>query len=58
VKAPIAKDLPLIVILLLIAATVTAWLLGIFAYPFGILILIAAFIARLLQISSQHADDR
>ena len=54
---PPHRDLILIVICLLIVATVGAWLVGLMVYPFGILVLCAAFFARLLQLSAGHRDS-
>jgi dihydroxy-acid dehydratase len=43
-------DIPLLIIGTLLAGTVTAFLLGIFPYPFGIIVLSAFFIVRLMTL--------
>lgn len=49
-------DLPLAIIALCLVATLAAWLAGWFVYPFGLLILIAALFARLLQLLSRERE--
>ncbi len=46
----------LVVILLLLGATLAAWLLGWTVYPFGILVLLGALIAILLARASRERD--
>jgi len=46
-------DLPLLAILLALAATLTAFLSGFFPYPFGVFILSLALLGRLLQLHSR-----
>jgi hypothetical protein len=41
-------DIPVLVLLVLLAGSLAAFLLGIFPYPFGILIVLALLVARLL----------
>lgn len=43
-------DLPLLIIALLLLATVSAWLMDWFVYPFGLLVLLSALIVRSIQI--------
>lgn len=43
-------DWPLALILLLLVLTLGAWAAGWFVYPFGLLVLAAATVARILQI--------
>jgi hypothetical protein len=43
-------DMPLLIIALLLLATVGAWLIGWFVYPFGLLVLLAALTIRSIQI--------
>ena len=46
-------DVPLLIIAALLVATLTAFLSGLFPYPFGLLVLLAFLIARLLQLRSK-----
>jgi len=50
----LVNDRLLIVIALLLITTVGVWLVGWFPYPFGILVLLAALIMRLIQISADN----
>lgn len=43
-------DIPLLIILLLLATTVACWAVGLFVWPFGLLVLLSALIARLMMI--------
>lgn len=43
-------DWPLVLILSLLALTLGAWAAGWFVYPFGLLVLAAVAVARILQI--------
>jgi hypothetical protein len=47
-------DLPLLILGVLLIATITAFLLDIFPYPFGIIVLSAFFIARLLSLKNDQ----
>lgn len=46
-------DLPLLAIALLLASTLTAYALGVFAYPFGFFILCLLFLGRYLQLKAK-----
>ena len=46
-------DFPLLVIIILLAATLAAFLYGLFPYPFGLIILGFALVARILQLQSR-----
>lgn len=46
-------DLPLTILLLLLAGTLTAFSIGWFHYPFGLLILVVLIMFRLFQRSSE-----
>ena len=41
-------DKPLLVILLLLAATLTGWAIGLLVWPFGLFVLLILFMARLM----------
>jgi len=43
-------DIPLLIIIVLLFVTVTAFVLDIFPYPFGIIVLTAFLFARLLSL--------
>lgn len=45
-------DLPLLIIILLLATSLTAFFAGLFPYPFGLVILVAALLGRILYIRS------
>jgi dihydroxy-acid dehydratase len=45
-------DMPLLIIGILLAGTITAFLLDIFPYPFGIIVLSAFFIVRLMTLKN------
>ena len=46
-------DLPLLIIVSLLAATVIAFLMDVFPYPFGFFILCFALLGRILQLQSR-----
>ena len=46
-------DLLLLVITLLLAATLTAFIYGLFPYPFGLVILCTLLLARVLQLRAR-----
>jgi hypothetical protein len=46
-------DWPLATLILLLCATAGAWAVGWSVYPYGILILLAALVARLLMLLSR-----
>ncbi|MGB5278162.1 MAG: hypothetical protein WBO73_18485 [Gammaproteobacteria bacterium] len=46
-------DIPLLIIGLLLTATLTAFLAGVFPYPFGLFILGFALLGRILQLQSR-----
>lgn len=43
-------DMPLLIIVILLAATVAAFYTGLFPYPFGFIILSFALLGRILQL--------
>jgi len=43
-------DIPLLIIIVLLIVTITAFVLDIFPYPFGIIVLSAFLVARLLSL--------
>ena len=49
-----AMDLPLLVIILLLGTTLTAFISGVIPYPIGWIVLSAFLIARLLQLSGRR----
>ena len=52
-KRKLQFDWMLIVIAVLLMATLTAFLTGLFVYPFGLFILLILFVARLLYHQSK-----
>ena len=48
-------DIPLLVLLVLLLATLTAFLVGVFPYPFGFIILGFACILRLSQLKKKKS---
>jgi len=47
-------DLPLMVLGVLLAATLGAFLVGVFPYPFGWMVLAALLVARLLSVRDRR----
>ena len=47
-------DRPLLIILLLLAGTLSAFAAGLFPYPFGVLVLSVLFAARLLVLAARR----
>ena len=47
-------DMPLIFIIVLLLSTVTAFVAGLFPYPFGVVILGIALLGRMLQIRNNE----
>lgn len=43
-------DIPLLVILLLLATTLACWAFGLFVWPFGLLVLLSLLVARLIML--------
>jgi dihydroxy-acid dehydratase len=46
-------DIPIIIIVLLLLATIIAFLTGVFPYPYGFIILSVALAGRILQLKSR-----
>lgn len=51
-------DIPLLVIGLLLAATLSAFLGGLIPYPYGVLVLLALLIARLLHLKGRNLPGK
>lgn len=49
-------DIPLLVIISLITATLLAWASGLFVYPYGILVLLAVMVTRVIQLYSKDKN--
>lgn len=49
-------DWPLVLILSLLVLTLGAWAAGWFVYPFGLLVLAVAVVARLLQVLAERKN--
>ena len=43
-------DIPLLILLALLVATLTAFFAGVFAYPYGLIVLLAFLVARSLSL--------
>ncbi len=50
-------DLPLLALALLLCTTVGFWLAGVSVYPFGLLVLLSAFTARILHLIGKHSRN-
>lgn len=46
-------DWPLLIILFLLLASLVAWAVGWFVYPFGLLVLSSVLLARILQLAAR-----
>lgn len=47
-------DIPLLVIAVLLAATLLAFVAGVFSYPFGLIVLAALLVARILALRGRR----
>jgi dihydroxy-acid dehydratase len=47
-------DIPLLIIAILLGATLFAFAIGLFPYPFGLFILCILFLGRFLQLKAEH----
>lgn len=47
-------DTPLLIIIGLLAATLVAFFSGLFPYPYGLIVLLALLVARLLAVRSRE----
>jgi hypothetical protein len=57
-KSGIHVDPPLCAIIVLLAGSLTGYWLGIFAYPFGFLLLLVLLVIRILHLQSRRKPPR